>query len=120
MAAVKPVLQVNPCLSDTVISPHKIMVHDCDNQLRLQWERHCEFKYPEIQSQSDRQTDSETYRQVNKKSNTARLTHIKQLEFNKNNSKLCNFILCSLKFSNTTGLRRLWRKCLWDVSFRLF
>lgn len=94
MAAVEPVLQVNPCLSDTVIGPHKIVVHDCDNQLRLQWERHCEFKYPEIQSQSDRQTDSETYRQVNKGSNTARLTRIKQLELNKNNSKLCNFILC--------------------------
>lgn len=47
MVAVEPVFQVNPRLSDAIIGPHEIVIHDCNYQLCLQRERHCEFKYPE-------------------------------------------------------------------------
>ena len=53
MAAVEPVLQVEPCLANDVISANEVVVHHHDTQLCLQWERYGEFKHPERQSQTD-------------------------------------------------------------------
>ncbi len=61
--AVEPVLQVNPCLANDIIRPHKIVVHHCDNQLCVQRERRCEFKHPERQRQTYRQSDRGSVRE---------------------------------------------------------
>lgn len=46
MRAVEAVLQVDPCLTNDVVRPHKVVVHHPDDQLCVHREGDGELKHP--------------------------------------------------------------------------